>query len=268
MIESSDHYRWNVNPTWESFSSMVQEFASAKEANNEFIKCHHLKSSLYFGIGTIESFLNETLRKKYVEEKIDEKKIFKQLRYTPFSKKLKKWPVFFAEKDIQFPENLIERIVELTDRRDNITHPKHKNHNIYQWLEQLEYKDIPSLISMYIVSTLEAMGKPFQYWLFEWNFIGFNRNDKYPALMPNSQFLFSLKNMGFNVPVYMADPMKEWEQTNMCSLQKFNEFRVILKKVNHCEAFDSRYPQRPRLCRRWWDKEHMTVCGKGNDIND
>jgi hypothetical protein len=47
---------WSTNPYWQSIPSLYREVVAAKEAPNEIRKFHHLISSLYFGIVTLEAF--------------------------------------------------------------------------------------------------------------------------------------------------------------------------------------------------------------------
>ncbi len=49
MVENTGHWRWNVEHTWENFSSLFQEAELAKAADNEFKCNHHLNQSYTSG---------------------------------------------------------------------------------------------------------------------------------------------------------------------------------------------------------------------------
>jgi hypothetical protein len=51
-----------VNPAWQNFSSMFREVTDAREAKTAMEKSHHLAAALYFGIATLEAFLNGKMR--------------------------------------------------------------------------------------------------------------------------------------------------------------------------------------------------------------
>jgi hypothetical protein len=61
MSSSQEVWRWNVDPVWDNYSSMYLESALSLSATNTFEKYHHLRSSLLFGMASIEAFLNQEM---------------------------------------------------------------------------------------------------------------------------------------------------------------------------------------------------------------
>ncbi len=261
MSTGQGHWRWNVNPTWEHYSSMFQECKEAMLAGNDFIKYHHIRACLYFGIGAIEAFLNERMRQKLKSGKTEEDDIFKKLRSTRFNIKLSIWPSEISGRKVVVPKDLMVLINVYSDLRGEVTHPKRKDHSIYKDLDNVNIDKMPSVVAEYIVSTLTACDETFPYWLLGWNYIGMGRDEGIPVLINNQQFLYSLGAFGFRVPTPIADEMKSWEQKNMSTVDGFRALQKALKSLNHCEFKVARFPHKPRLCRKWWDEKHITKCG-------
>lgn len=261
MTDQGGHWRWNVNPTWEHFSSLCQESNEAILAPNDFFKYHHIKACLYFGIGSIESFLNESMRKKLHSEDIEEEKIYKKLHFEGFREKVKKWPSVLAQQSITIPEEVVELINDYGDLRGEVTHPKARNHSIYKLLDNVHISNMPIIVAEFIVRVLEACRQTFPYWLLGWNYIGMNGDENWPALINNQQFMYSLYSFGFKVPIPLADEMSKWEAQHMSTLHGFQSLSVNLAKLSRCELKDKRFPKKPRLCKKWWDKDHKKFCG-------
>jgi hypothetical protein len=261
MPGTKEHWRWNVNPTWEHFSSMCQECHEAMAASNEFLKYHHIRTSLYFGIGAIEAFLNERMRNKLRLEGLDEDKIVKKLRHSYFNDKLEKWPSELSDKKVEVPIEVIDLIRSYGSLRGEITHPKQRDHTIYKYLDEFDVSNMPSIVAEYIVRIHEGCGETFPYWLLRWNYIGMGTDYSWPSLINNQQFLYSLSAFGLRTPIPLADPMKEWEIVNMSTVKGYQALYAWLARLQRCEPKDPRYPHKPRLCRKWWDREHQGGCG-------
>ena len=82
---------WGVNPAWQNFSSLFREASSARDAKTGMERSHHLTASLYFGIATLEAFLNERMR-AHLKPTMGEEDIFNILHKGKIVSKLKKWP--------------------------------------------------------------------------------------------------------------------------------------------------------------------------------
>jgi len=259
--DGSGYWRWNVNPTWENFSSLCQESDTALEAKNKFLRYHHLKAALYFGVGSIESFLNEAMRKKLAKEGIEEEKIHRKLKRTQFGEKLEKWPGELSNPSFFTQNNLADLILVYRELRNEITHPKRRDHSIYRDLDGLDIGELVVLVAEFIVGILEKLQEVFPYWLLGWNFVGMGSEKEKPCLINNQQFLHALGALGFNIPPDVDDMAKIWQERNMSSIEGFRRLKEALAKINGCQPASQRFPFAPRLCRRWWEAEHVRKCG-------
>ena len=258
--DDSGYWRWNVNTTWHHFSSLCQECRTSLTTKNEFLKYHHLKAALFFGIGAVESFLNEIMRRKLEKEGESEDNIFKELRYTSFGKKLELWPSKLTTSQISISNDLIGIVSAYSAIRGEVTHPKIKDHSIYRELDSLDINNFTIAVAEFIVIILEAQEEIFPYWLSGWNFVGMGFDPNHPVLLNNQQFLFSLNAFGFNVPCVEADKADVWKRNNMSSLNGFRKLNDQLSALDRCEPKSKRFPYKPRLCRSWWDIEHLQEC--------
>lgn len=253
-----NHWIWNVNAVWENFSSLCQELDYAQSAKNEFFKYHYTKTSLFFAVGTIESFLNQTMRQHMTSAFEAEEKIFNRMK-APLGKKLEKWPLELCGTSISLTNELKEILEDYKDVRNEVTHPKNKDHSIYKRIDEMDTKSLKTLIAEYIISILEARNEPFPYWLLGWNFIGLNGDFNYPCLQDNYQFLWSLRSMGFDIPVGDCAKMDDWIKQNMSTIDGFREALKVMNTIA-CESKSVNFPSKPRLCKKWWDEQHIIQC--------
>lgn len=218
-MAAEEHYRWNVNPAWEHFSSLVREAAEVKTARSDFHRYHHLRSALYFAIGSIEAFLNQRMREKMKQDGVSEQHILTTLKGTRFQKKAREWPSQLVGKQVALPTQLLELLVEYNSLRGEVTHAKAEDHSIYLELDRLALfpEALQTATAEYFVRVLVAMGRPYWYWLHGCNFIGMNGSVHWPTLSNNQQFMMALRHIGFNVPHILADEMDAWERHFMTS---------------------------------------------------
>lgn len=264
MTNGTSHYRWNVNPAWEHFCGMTREIAEAKEARSDIHKQHHLRAALYFGVGSIEAFLNEQMRAKLHREGAPEEQIFATLRKTRWLEKLKRWPAELSGISTAVADQLIEKVQDLSDLRGEVTHPKAKDHSIYLELDRimLTPDTIRLIVAEYIVRTLAACGRPYPFYLHGRVFIGMNGSAHWPIVdTHNQQFMMALRHIGFNVPHVIVDEMESWERACMSSWEGFQEGEKALASAP-CQPRDPMFPIMPRLCQRWWDDAHVEKCGE------
>lgn len=261
---ASPPFRWNANPPWNHFSSLVREAAEAKSAPSEFHRHHHLRAALYFGIGTIEAFLNQEMRGQLKATGAPDGEILTKLKRTYFPEKAKTWPAELAGaagSGVQLPPGILERLLELNTLRGEITHDKAKDHAVYVELEKVQPEDVVSVVSEYVVRVREVEKRPYWYWLLAWNFVGMNGSVHWPFLSSNQQFMMALRHIGFDVPSVLVHEMDAWESRHMTSVAGFQAVEEALSAAP-CQPRDSRFPFMPRLCRRWWDDEHVKSCGE------
>lgn len=254
-----EHYRWNVHPPWEHFSSLVREATSVREARSEIHRYHHMRASLYFAIGSIEAFLNDRMRVKMTAEGADEDEILK-IMWKPFPTKARAWPEQLAGRTVTLPERLVEELASFNSMRSEITHAKAKDHSIYVRMDGVSAAALVKTTAEYIVRVLEAQGRTYYYWLHGWNLIGMNGNFNWPIVdSSNNQFIYALRHMGLNISALMSN--EAWEQTEMSSVAGFQKLDAAMDVAPACERFDPEFPMKDRLCRRWWDEVHVARCG-------
>jgi hypothetical protein len=248
-------WRWNVNPTWNHFSSMCQEGFLAEHASNSFEKYHHLSSCLYFGIGAIEAFLNEQMRLKLSKGE-DERQILKKLRSTGLADKVNTWPAELCDTEVDISPEVQQILEDYNELRGEVTHPKRRDHSVFAELDEARPGDLVRAVSYYQVAIYERRKNSFPYWLLGWNYVGMNNDPTFPCLLNNQQFRHSLCCLGYKVPAWEYHQANAWEQENMTTRKGFNDLKALLdSNTLEIEPREPRFPIRPRLCKRWWDKE-------------
>ncbi|PAU92649.1 hypothetical protein CK503_15685 [Aliifodinibius salipaludis] len=248
---------WNVDPTWENFSYLLEDQHRAKKVENAFLENKYKKSCLYFAGVSIESLLNKIMRTKLEDEGKSENKIYNTLRYEGFKGKLKKWPkkVFDSSLTLTDKEsNLFDLFETFYEMRNTLTHPKHEDHSIYVDLEMTDVSEIKETVSKILLQLFILRDKIFPYWLLGWNFIGFNRDDNHPVILNNSQFLHALSRMGIinSQTAWSADHSDEWQIKNMSSYKSFLSLKKKLNSYPLNEENSENY-EGPILTKNWWE---------------
>jgi hypothetical protein len=86
------------------------------------------------------------------------------------------------------------------ETRNEITHPKRRDHSIYVELDQADPDGLVDAIARAIVTLCEARGVPFPYWVLGWNYVGLNNNPAHPLQSNNlNGFVWSFRGMGYDV---------------------------------------------------------------------
>lgn len=253
---SNGVWRWNSDLTWHYYSSMQFEAHCAQLAKHDFARYHHLRACIYFGIGTLEAFLNKRIRHFLEQQGFDEDEISRKLFHS-IEDKWTKWVKKIYGKSAIKDSGVSDVFKRFKDIRNEITHPTSRDHSIYVHLDAIEPYDLLEAVAIGIVSIYEAEHKPFPYWLLGWNYVGMNGDATYPAEGNNqNNFLHSMKYMGFQVPAGTSPACEDWERQYMTSLEGFRKLRLSLDLYpEDIEPIQKRFPDRPRLCRRWWDRE-------------
>lgn len=248
-------WRWNSDSTWHYFCSTCYGANSAKTANNNFIKYHHLRSCIYFAVCTIESFLNQEMRRILEAQSVSEEKIYQTIRKPSIKQKMRKWPQIIYNKPIEFEERVLRVIDEYRELRNEITHPKRRDHAIYYVLDQSNPDQLVDAIGSALACLYDAKEKPFPYWILGWNYVGMNGNPAFPTQLNNlNGFYYSLKGMGFSG--LGADIT--FEDRCMSTKRDFDHLLSQLKSYpEDIEPYWEGFPSRPRLTRRWWDHEFI-----------
>jgi hypothetical protein len=143
-----------------------------------------------------------------------EQEIFARLRERNIEHKMKEWPKDLLEKSLTIDRRTWDLIVFFNGLRGHLTHPKSHGQDIYDRLEKVEPTAVIDSVAEYIVRFHEAEGTRFPYWIFEWNYLNF-RSNSYDFLPMNEQELcFSLRALGFEIPV-----MDQWIDKHLELLQ-------------------------------------------------
>ncbi len=251
---------WSTDPCWQNFSSLYREVVTAQEAPNEIGKFHHLTSSLYFGIASLEAFINQKMR-MHLAKSSDEEQIFKVLRKGRIMDKLKKWPKEILSETPNVSAETMAMLKLFNEIRGDLTHPKKDGHDIYRRLETIDPGSVLIAVAEYIVRFYEVNGEVFPYWLFGWNYLNPRPDTHEIILINNQQFLHSLLSMGFRVPAWEAGAADQWKEKNMSSFANYLEIKQAIESIDRCEPKNDRFSFQPKLCRRWWTEEHHRSCG-------
>lgn len=250
---NSEYWRFNSNIVWHYYSSAFYESALAAESSNSFQKYHHLRACTYFSVCCFEAFLNGMMREKLTQDGLDEKGILQKLRGVNLEKKIRNWPSHICCKPVVIPDHIIVTFKDFQQIRNEVTHAKNRDHSIYADLDRMEPALIVDAVARLIVITLSAKSRPFPYWLLGWNYVGLNGNPAHPFEGNNlNGFVHSLRNLGIQFNNYGSDVV--WEEKAMTTMKGYNELKDILSQIaTDIEPHDIRFPQKPKLTRRWWD---------------
>lgn len=253
---SQEVWRWNSDLAWHYYSSMQFEAFCTQTAKNEFLRYHHLRACIYFGIGTLEAFLNKRIRLFLEGEGVDEEEICRKLFHS-IEDKWTKWVKRIYGKNAIKESGVSDVFKRFKDLRNEITHPTSRDHSIYAHMDSVQPYELLDAVAIGLVSLYEAERKPFPYWLLGWNYVGMNEDAAQPAQGNNQNgFLHSMKYMGFPVPSGISPACEDWEKQYMTTLDGFRKLRLSLDLYpEDIEPFLANFPSRPRLCRRWWDRE-------------
>lgn len=259
---------WSINPAWQNFSSLIREALTASEAKTEMEKSHHLTASLYFGIATLEAFLNAKMRSHLNGVKTEEE-IFNVLRKSQVVAKLKKWPSELLGKQIGLKAETLNLLVDINDVRGDLTHPKTLGHDIYAKLQTVDPTAVIDAVAEYIVKYHEAEQTRYPYWIFGWNYLNPRPNSYEIFLINNQQFSHSLQAIGFQLPASSHAEAEAWRNRFLGHFEGYVAIRDQMRKLDRCEPKFDRFPFKPILCRRWWTAEHHRSCGHvtGASIN-
>jgi len=256
------HWRWNVDPVWESFSGMVEEAWHGENAQNDFARAKHLRSALSFASTSLEAFSNRCMREWLEQQNSPEEQIYGKLKKASLREKLNNWPAEFCgrRRDVDFPAlKLFYVVADYHDLRNELIHPKDKDHSIYDRLDGLQAQELVNTVSQIIVSICEAQRTIYPYWILGWNFVGFNGDPSWPCVLPTSEFVHTMARMGFLKPeeAFDYEASIAWQTRYLGSRQGFYELRAALHDFPEdiSPYVDFGWGPVPRLCRHWWDRE-------------
>ncbi len=250
---------WLVNPPWQNYSSMVRETSDAANAESEVERRHHMTSALYFGIAALEAFLNQKFRAFFIQKQSEEE-VMKALRYTSLMDKVKKWPKQLHSSEMAITPAVHDTIAEFNDLRASLTHAKTRGHDVYATLEQANPELVLDTIAQFIVRFHEADQSRYPYWIFGWNYLNPNPTGYEIILLNDQQFVCSLSSLGVRIPSGHGWE-EDWKNKTMKSFNGYIQIRDHLQSVKHCEPKHTEFPLQPKLCQRWWAKEHHRSCG-------
>ena len=232
---------------------MCQEAGLSKTAIGTFARYHHVSACLYFGIGSIEAFLNQQMRKRFVGVKA-EAEIHELLRKPRLMDKVTMWPSVLCGTQIDIPPEIVSGLNDFRELRGEVTHQKRHDHSLFADLDATQPEILVDAVRHYQVVILEHLKEAFPYWLLGWNYIGMNSDSEALSLLNNQQFRYSLCALGEKVPAADYYAANEWQRQHMTSLSGFLQLKATLDgKAVDIEPFDSRFPSKPRLTRCWWD---------------
>ncbi len=198
----------------------------------------------------MEAALNAAMREHMKGEAEDA--IIERLRKVSFHKKVSVWPSEIADSEFSFEPDFWRFFEQHKQVRDEITHPKQRDHSVYRDLDQADPTAIEKAIARALVSLRVAQGKPWPYWLLSWNYVGMNADPTFPTESNNMNgFYYSLPALGIR---WNSTNQMAFEQQGMSSLRNFDELDTFMQKLSvDIEPINSHFPDRPRLTRRWWD---------------
>ncbi len=236
---NNETYKWNVNLSWELFSSSVYSYRKALESTREHQRHMYYKSGLLSAVSSVEAYINEILRTEYgwsntkfknnqnINKKLEELKIDKS--------------IYKDSKDI---------------RNDFIIHHKEKDHTYF---DKINHDTLLNAIesAQEIICLINYNKKRiFPYWITGINFINPSSNGDI-TLMNNPEFWRHLKYSGFSsLEIYDVAGDLEYKIKDYLHYRSlYFELWEIIKKENFKFQFfsDKIYRKRPILSCRFWD---------------
>jgi hypothetical protein len=245
---------WAINPAWQNFSSLFREAVAAREAKTEMERFHHLTASLYFGIASLEAFLNERMRVHLGSSGGEEDDIFLRLRKGKIGDKLKEWPTELLGVPSELSEDTLKLLLDFNAIRGNLTHPKTEGYDIYAKLETIKPDSVIDAVAEYIVRYCEAEKTQYPYWIFGWNYLNPRSNSCEIYLFDNQQFFVSMRALGWRLNGSSLD-------CYLSTFEGYTDLKKALNELDRCQPKFDRFPFQIILCRRWWTSEHQQSCG-------
>jgi len=190
---------WSVNPAWQNFSSLYREAQTAIEAPTEMEKSHHLTAALYFGIATLETFLNDQMRAHLSPTKSSDE-VLQVLRNGRFSDKVSKWPTAILQKPLPIGAAALDLLALCNEVRGHLTHPKGHSRDVYDRLLEVEPMSFVDAVGQFIACFHEAQQPRYPYWLFGWNYLNPRPKKHEIILINDQQFCHSISALGLDVP--------------------------------------------------------------------
>jgi len=251
-------WRFDSDLTWHYHASMVQECSNIAASRAKFSRYQHIRTFMYYAICVLESALNAEMRLHEQGAK-NESDIYKKLRHTELDAKVKLWPAELFSAKATFDDQLFAYLARTKFIRNEVTHPKRRDHSIYIELDSIgiEASNICLQISLALAQLAEWGGHTFPYWLTGWQLVGETGNPTEVICGSNSNsFVYSLNNLGYKDKRVASLPLSEWEKCLMTTAQDFLTLNEALRQCPcDIEPFYPSMPHKPRLCRKWWDCE-------------
>lgn len=243
-----EHWRWFADTTWHYHAAMTWAMTLSCQERSEFTRYTYTRSCIYFAACALESFLNQTMRKHMQKHGESEDAIHYKLRTTPFKDKRNKWPQRILGRTISVGVSLDRAL----SARDEVTHPKRRDHSIYRDLDDLCLPEIVNDVSHFLVTAKQLANEPFPYWVLGWNYVNLQAGSVQVVEANNMNgFYHSAKNLQIVRDRY-HDP--HWDETHMNSVSSFRKLKKLLDGQEcDIEPMVDYRPFAPRLTRRWWD---------------
>lgn len=254
---------WVLEPTWQNFSSMYREAVCAQEASSGMEISHHRMAALYFGIATIECFINREMTRHKLRLGKEHGEIHDLLskRYFHFKEKIKKWPKEITRRELSLRPNTLESIVAINELRGNLTHLKNYWPDTFDKLGRINPMDVVELVAEYIIAFHHAKGELFPYWVWGWNYLCPNRDGYQISLLPYTGFFHSLNSIGYRFQSQSSCLGGDREQEILADFDGYQKVAKFLRSHDQCEPKWDVAPHQPKLCRRWWEPAHQKSCG-------
>ena len=264
--KTSRSWRWNVDPVWAHFSTMIQENHCFTESETEFERHRASKACIYFGVAAVEAFHNDKLRHLlqgmgHHEDDISE------IVASPRKRK-EKWKLLESSSfGSIFSDKEYEKFREYKEIRNEITHPSRPDQLIFDYLEIVDTKKLTEIVKYILVKTCELQGDAFKYWMLGWNYIGFNKNEMEPTFAGNLQsFYWSLINM--KLPGFVNFPQELFLKKCMTGHAAFMKLQAALDEYPFEIEPKHLVFSAPRLTRCWWNHSILDSDSIENCEND
>ena len=264
--KTSRRWRWNVDPAWTHFSTMIQENHFFTESKTEFERHRASRACIYFGVAAVEAFHNQKLRLLMQGMGHDENAII-EIIASPRKKNVKRTMLESSPFGSIFSDKEYEKFREYKKIRNEITHPSRPDQLIFDYLEIVDTKELTAIVKYILVKTCELQDEEFKYWMLGWNYVGFNNCEIELSLNDNLQsFYWSLKYM--NLVGFTNFQQELFLKKCMIGHEAFAKLQAALDEYPF--EIEPKHPvfSAPRLTRCWWDHAILDSDSIENCEND
>jgi len=242
-------FEFNRFAPWELFCSAYRAGREGESAKSPIDRLHFNRTMLLFAFAAIEAMLNYMVQRLGTSRGEDKTSF---IRNKGLSDKLAYIEAQVGQAIVRTEfDQLMEDYAFL---RHEIVHFKRTDQQPQFHVQHLQPPKLIQLLQVFFVRSFVATHGEFPYWITGSNYSGFNGNWRDLFLSNNGNgFSYTLGRMGFPFKPMCGPGSMDFAGAHMATLEHFYEIHSFLDRFpRDVEPISHRFPQSPRLVRRWW----------------